>query len=98
MESTEAREIRDDIHKLELKLVEEFAFLKAGHEAIRKDLVSRQETQDKIVGTLYGNGQEGLVTKQARINQRLTLVSAAVGAVCITTLSFIGRYLFTTLS
>ncbi len=95
MDSTEAKEIREDIHKLELKLVEEFAFLKAGHETIRKDLENRQATQDKILSTVYGNGQEGLVTKVAKQGQRLMLVNASVGTVCIATIAAISKYIHT---
>lgn len=89
MESTEAREIRDDLHKLELKIVEGFTTLRADHESLRKDLISRQEVQDKMVGTIYGNGQEGLITKVANITQKQKAIWATLTSVSVMSVGYI---------
>ena len=63
------RELADKLHEVELTIASGFAQIHSTHDKVTDDLALVAKNQDRIVKSIYGNGQEGLLTKVARISQ-----------------------------
>lgn len=75
-------EIADKIARIEVALVKGFTESTAHHESTSRYITELKKDQERIMHSLYGNGQEGLVTKIAKISQRVNILWFVVVSVC----------------
>lgn len=87
------RVIEEKIQQIELSIVEGFTSLKSQHEALSGSIDLVSKNQEKIVKSIYGNGQEGLITKIARIDTKHKYLWAFVSMVGGVHLTILGIWL-----
>ena len=74
--------LEEKIQQIELSIVEGFTGLRAQHESLSNNLDTFAKNQEKIVKSIYGNGQEGLITKIARIDTKHKYLWSLLATVC----------------
>ena len=68
------RDLQGELKRIELQIVEGFTGIKGQHDSLGKDISALTESQAKVFKSIYGNGVEGLLTRVAKIEQRITLI------------------------
>ena len=75
------KELDSKFQNLHLEIVKGFTEIKGHHESISKELLEIKKHQKSINDTVYGNGQEGLVTKVAKLKQKQNIAWTIIGAI-----------------
>lgn len=73
-------EIADKISRIEVCLAKEFAEIAGQHKNMNYSISNLMKESEQVIHCLYGNGQEGITTKIAKINQRLSIMWAMLWA------------------
>jgi len=69
-------EIADKITRIEVCLAKEFADISGQHKSMMGNINDLKKESEQVIHCLYGNGQEGITTKIAKMNQRLGIMWA----------------------
>lgn len=82
------------INNMELTLATGFSEMRAQHVLLNRDLSVVSAQQTRIFESLYGNGHEGIITKVAKINQRVAIIWTvmwAIGAIGVSILGYLAK-------
>ena len=86
-------EIAEQIGRIEVSLAREFATITGAHKNMNACINDLKKESEQVIHCLYGNGQEGLTTKIAKINQRLSIIWALMWAAGIGISAIMGWFL-----
>lgn len=74
---------------LQLTSAKGFAEVAQSCDSIKMELLKMGNQQDKIFKLLYGNGEEGIVTKIGKLDQKQNIVWAIFSAVGVSHFTFL---------
>ncbi len=86
-------ELADKIARLEVCIVKGFAESTSQKEHTNHIIGELKADTERLIYSLYGNGQEGLITKVAKIHQRMSIISTIMWASGASALSVLGWFL-----
>lgn len=81
--------VKDELKRIELHIVEGFTSIKGQHDSLSKDIAALTESQSKVFKSIYGNGVEGLLTRVAKIEQRITLIWSIFATIAVAHLGLV---------
>lgn len=83
-------ELADKISRIEVAVVKGFAEANAQHRFSNAAIDDIKKYQQDIFHVIYGNGKEGLITKIARISQKISIVWGSLAAMALAYLAAVG--------
>ena len=87
MNSSKEEVLGEKMHELELTLVEGLAKINSSHRAQTEAMQAIVKTQDKLVDSLYGQGDDGLLPKIAGVAAAQRLIWSCIGGLGMVNMS-----------
>lgn len=87
-------ELADKIARIEVAIAKGFAEGSSFQKDVERNVADLRKDMEQVIHCLYGNGKEGMITKMAKMNQKLSIMwmgMLAAGGLMTAALAYLVR-------